>query len=131
MANHAARTLVIPPRVDSGMETNFYMVLFDRDTGQLVDAATGVLSATTAWADAAFIVTAHWTAQTISLWPVVSIPALPMGKNYGYACFDSASPLVADIPTRSGLYSAETGSLFDDTCPTLFGRVAVIQRKLT
>lgn len=127
---HAARTIAVPQRVSDGMETNFYMILYDFATGNLVNAGTGVPAADVTWANAAFD-DDHYTAQTITDFKIVSIPALTEGITYGYQCFDAASPAKTDVPTRSGLYSAETGTFYTSSIPTYGGQVSVTSRRST
>jgi hypothetical protein len=122
MSTYAARTVCIPPKADTAMETNFYMILFDLATGDLVNAGTGAVASDVSWANAAFD-TDHWTAHAISGYPVVTIPALPRLKSYGVLCFDAASPAITDTPTRGGLYDAQTGSFFTDALPISNGHV--------
>ena len=124
--SYAARTIVIPPRVNDGMETNLAVILKDRSTGDLVNGATGACSASVTVAQAAIVYAAaaaagKWTTHTLGGDAIVAIPALSKGRNYILACYDSNTFTnygTLGAPTRQAGYDPEFGRAFNESVPT-------------
>lgn len=125
-ATYPATTLSLPTYDNSGaLVSNPYFIMYDKKTGYLINAATGVPGVATTWADAAFD-SGHWTGgavSTITGIPNLIIPALSSGREYGLLLFDGASPAKTDTLISKGLYSPRFEMPYSDTTPTQNGEV--------
>ena len=95
-----------------GVYADAYIVLFDRDSGDLVNASTGAAGAAVTWAEAKIQAAKH--AQS-DVW-VVTIPALEYGKRYTLYLLDGfAAADKSDEPVESFYYDPKRMQAFDSS----------------
>ena len=116
MERFAAKTLVIPFNGESAK----FVVMRDKDTGDLIHKTTGVK--TTTWADAALAASAHADSGD---W-LFAIPAMDYDTLY-FTMYDSEPATKAVTPSSDSaiLYSTRVGSTFTDSILSQDGTIKV------
>jgi hypothetical protein len=115
MAIIASQTFVLPSSSTVTHTANTYLVLWDKATGNLVDATTGAVAAGNVWGDCDISTTVHAQNGTVF---AATIPALDDSYNYVMAVYDNATPAKTDVPTAGPFfYSPATNITFTDANP--------------
>ena len=123
-----SQTFVLPSSTSVTHSANTYIILWQIETGHLVDATDGTFAVGTTWANAAIedtLIDPH--AENLLVW-LATLPALDADIHYGFAVFDAATPAGTDVPTMGPfLYDPTTNRVYSDTNPISSRRVRVIQ----
>lgn len=109
-ATHSSRTFVF-----DGSYTDAYIILFERNTGNLVNATTGEPASTVTWAQAKIDAAQH--AQS-DVW-VATIPALLLGPEYTvYILDDYASAAKTQTASKAFYYDPRSDRAISYTVET-------------
>ena len=109
----SAQTFVLPSSPDITYDTNTYIMLYDRASGNLMDDALGTTGAT--WAGAAIATAAHGTYT--EAW-IATIPPLDTNKEYVMVVWSGTNYANTDtFQAGPWLYDPENNITFTDTNP--------------
>jgi len=118
-------TLVVPYLGDS----NAYLVIVDKYTGDIVDPstsnnATGIPESDTTWAEGAIATSDHGESN----WHTFTVPALNKAYRYAGAIYSNGTPAKTDVPINNWkfLINPGTKSVCSDTNPVIDGKVRVL-----
>ena len=126
-ATVASRTFVLISNTSVTHTTNTYLVLWERQTGNIVDKSTGVIAAAEDWADNA-ITTDGQHGQNTAAW-TYTLPALDSNKEYVMGVYSNGTPADDDAPTMGPfLYDPVNNITFSDTNPIRSKNVGVKTR---
>jgi len=128
-ATIASQTFVLPSSSSVTHSADSYIVIWDRNTGNMVDAGSGVVSASTIWADAAIDENHGFSVHTQNATVyTATIPALSDAYRYALAVYDNATPTKGDAPTAGPfLYDPRFNVVFSDTNPVRSNMIHVVQ----
>ena len=117
-----SQTFVLPSSSSVTHTANTYIIIWDTETGNIVDA-NGVTAAGNTWTEGDIATAVH--AQNGLVW-TATIPALNVNYKYGMAIFDAASPAKDDVPTMGPfLYDPRENIVYSDTNPIFDKRVRI------
>lgn len=121
-AQHSGvKTFVLPTTDSVTHDTNTYLIIYDLNTGDLVDATTGIADSGNAWGDCDIATAVH--AENGVAW-VATIPTLNLDYDYVMVAFSNATPAKTDTPTWGPfLYDAKYAMTYSDASPIRDGRV--------
>ena len=120
-ATHSSRTFVLPSSPSVTYDANTYLLIWDKNTGDLVATAGGSPAAATTWAEADIATAAHTNNTEVY---TATIPALTTGYEYCITVWSGTNYSNADT-FQSGpfLYDPDTGIVYTDTNPVRSGHV--------
>ena len=113
-ATIASQTFVLPSSSTVTHTANTYIILYQRQTGHLVDD-NGAIAGGNTWTGGDIATAVH--AQNGLVW-TATIPALNSNVEYVMAVFDNVAPAKTDVPTMGPfLYDPEQNITYSDTNP--------------
>lgn len=111
-----SKTFVLPSSVDTTYDAATYILLFNTETGDFVNASTGACTSSVAWSDADIATAAH-SANTVTY--TATIPALSKSIKYGLMVWSGTNYSSSDTYQLGAVfYDPESATCYTDTNPT-------------